>query len=182
MMGNSTTYPDGSILLSDALTVQQIGAILQPLTLGMWGQSVVSTSGLVRLGWAIEGQPFVDFASTDVCFLTATLKDDPYDKIRDRTYAANTDPNVTETWNYTRVWEIKWCFYGPNAVDNTRLIRSGLFQDYFTDQLALMQLFPMSEFPESVRVPEQLNGQWFDRSDLKCEMYEFVTESIQRQT
>ena len=33
-----------------------------------------------------------------------------------------------------------------------------------------------------VRVPEEINGQWFERADLEIEMYEEVTETIDRQT
>lgn len=40
----------------------------------------------------------------------------------------------------------------------------------------------MSEFPEVRRMPEPFDKQWWERSDFSCEMYEFVTETITRQT
>jgi hypothetical protein len=83
---------------------------------------------------------------------------------------------VPRTSNYTRVWRIGWSFYGPQSVDQARVLKSALFEDYFCGQLALSQLFPVSDYPEAVRLPEFIVGQWFERVDLYAEMYEFVTE------
>jgi hypothetical protein len=199
-MGNPVTYPDGTTLYSSAITVQEMGQILQPVTLGMLGQEVSPSSSFVRIGWPTEGQPFINSPSTDVCYLRFVPKDEPYDKIRDRVNfvplgwgqgeypgqpyggTESGSPALTEGWAYTRVWEIFWVLYGPNAVDNTRAIRSGLFQDYFLNLLQQSQLYPMSSFTQPVRVPELIDAMWVDRSDFSCEMYEFVTETIIRQT
>lgn len=179
------TYPDTSTLVSTALTISPyggtLGAILQPLTMGMMGLTADKNSAAVRLEWATEGQPFQE-VNEDVCYIRATLKDDPYDKIRDRTNTPGDDPHLDEQWNYTRVWLIGWIFYGPNAVDLARAVRSALYQDFFTDALGQSQLFPMSEIAEPLRVPEKIGPLWFERADLQCEMYEFVTEKITRQT
>lgn len=199
-MGASVQYPDGSTLNSSALTLQQINTIMHPLTLGMLGLLVVNNSAKVRIEYPTEGAPFGD-VSDDVCYIRCMIKDDPYDKIRDKYYWPQTgkgygqgpygqmpygegDPNTTiaEQWNYTRVWAIRWCFYGPNSTDNARVVRSGLYQDYFTNSLSKVQLFPMSDFPAPVRAPEEIDAQWFERVDLEVEMYEFVTEVLSRQT
>lgn len=180
-MGQSTTYPDGSVLTSSALTIAQINAIMQPLTLGMLGLAASSTSSAVRIQWPTQGAPFQDVAD-DVCYLACVPMDDPYDRIRDRANLPASDPNLEEQWNYTRAWSIKWCFYGPNSTDRARALRSALYQDYFTNKLSLSQLFPVSDFSECVRVPELLDGQWFERVDFAAEFYEFVTETILRQT
>lgn len=180
-MGQRTTYPDDSVLTSDALTVDEIGAILQPLTLGMLGLPVSPTSSLVRLDWPTEGAPVQATPGDDICFLACLLQaDEPYSKLRDRTAGAGSPQ--TETWNYTRGWKIKWCLYGPNSLDRARALHSAMFQDYFTDALATEQLFPVSDFDEPVRAPENFNAQWWERVDFEAEFYEFVTETIQRQT
>lgn len=182
-MGRQIDYPDGSTLVSSALTLAQIGVILQPLTIGMLGAVVPSpnTSPLVRLEWATQGQPFQP-ANEDVCYLRAVPLASPYANIRERTNLAAPDPNLNEQWNFTRVWLVTWILYGPNSLDLTRAVRDALYQDYFTNTLSLSQLFPVSEIQEPTRVPEKIQGQWFERCDLECEMYEFVTESILRQT
>lgn len=181
-MGRQIDYPDASTLVSTALTLAQIGAILQPLTIGMMGSPVPApNSALVRLEWATQGQPFQP-ANEDVCYLRAVPLASPYANIRDRTNLASVDPNLNEQWNFTRVWLVTWILYGPNSLDLARAIRDSLYQDFFTNSLSLSQLFPVSEIQEPIRVPEKIQGQWFERCDLECEMYEFVTENILRQT
>jgi hypothetical protein len=216
-MGLPRTYPDGSVLTSSAITQTQMGNILQPLVLGMLGLTVSPESPLVRISWPTEGAPS-QLITDDICYLRFLLKDDPYDKIRERfnypsqatgfgqgpfggipfggggsgfgnvpfgdsPYGAGaTASQLNELWSYTRVWDIHFCAYGPNSFDNLRAVRSALYQDYFLEQLQLSQLFPMSEFREVMRVPELFDKQWWERSDFSCEMYEFVEETITRQT
>lgn len=179
------TYPDGSVLASTALTITPdggtLGPIIQQLTLGMLGLPQTADSSKVRLEWAQQGQPFQQ-QKEDICYIRCTLKDDPYDKIRERTQTPNDAETNNEQWNYTRVWEFTWVFYGPNATDSARVLRSALYQDYFTNAFAQSQLFPVSEIPEARRVPEKIGGLWFERVDLPCDFYEFVTENIERQT
>ncbi len=202
-MGSSKTYPDGATLTSSAITQTQMGTIMMPLTLGMLGLTINPDSPLVRIFWPTEGAPSQQITD-DICYLRFTLKDDPYDKIRDRFFypigdSANQgygqgpfgnmpfggdipEGQGLELDTYTRVWEIHFCAYGPNSFDNLRAIRSALYQEYFCQQLQNFQLFPMSEFPEVRRMPEPFDKQWWERSDFSCEMYEFVTETITRQT
>lgn len=183
---SSYTYPDGSVLVSSALTVTAMQEILQPLVLGMLGQPTPApTSPLVRFDWpGTAGAPFGK-QTDDMVYVACTLKDDPYDKIRDKanqTGPNNSNPALSEVWNYTRVWEIKMVLYGPDSFDYARAVRSALFQDYFCEALSLDQLFPMSDFPEVIRAPEEINKLWYERSDFSFELYECVTESILRQT
>ena len=123
-----------------------------------------------------------DRVTDDICYLSCVPTDDPYDRIRDRTNLSAADPNLEEQWNYTRAWRIHWCFYGPNSTDRARALRSALYQDYFTEALAESFLFPVSDFPEVVRVPELVNAQWWERVDFDAEFYEGVVETINRQT
>jgi hypothetical protein len=201
-MGKTTAYPDGSSLVSSALTLAQINAIIQPLTMSLLGYAPDPTASFVRVEYPTLGAPFQE-VTEDICYLSCMLADDPYDKIRDKAiFGAGAgglgwgqggfgagpyggvaiEDVLTEATYYTRVWRIHWTAYGPNSLDNLRALRSGLYQDLFTDLLSLKQLFPVSEFSEVVRVPEEFNGQWCERCDVECEMYEFVTESIQRNT
>jgi hypothetical protein len=198
-VGATIKYPDGTSLLSSALTLAEIGAILQPLTIEMLGETDNPLSSPVRLEWATTGQPFQEITD-DICYLRAVPKDDPYNRIRDRfnwpggvgwgdkgfgtpPWGGTDNPLlITEQYNYTRVWEIRWCFYGPNSTDLARALRSALYQDFFTNALSLSQLFPVPDFSEPVRAPELFDGQWFERVDFSAEFYEFVTEAINRGT
>jgi hypothetical protein len=175
----TTTYPNGQSLQSSALTVSQINTLLQSLTCGMVGVNPPDPSQ-VRVDWPTEGQPVTDSPAEDVCYLRAVIVNDEYDKLRDLA-RANTDPSpvpVTYSWTYTRVWEISWIFYGPASLDRATALRSALFMDYFADQLSLSNLFPNPDNQAPTRVPENLNAQWWERSDFSCQMNEFVTETI----
>lgn len=180
-MGASKTYPDGSILVSSALTISQINGILQPLTMGMLGIAADPNSSAVRVQWPKAGAPFND-VDDDVCYLKCVPVGDPYGKIRDRQNVVDDATHLQENWSYTRAWKITWCFYGPNSTDQARALYSAMYQDYFTDALATAQLFPVTDFNEPVRVPELIDGQWFERVDFSAEMYEFIAEQINRQT
>jgi len=190
--------------MSSALTVDDLGAALFPIVLDMLGLTpndipVPEDSQAVRQTWPTGGAPSQNI-NDDVLYMQFTLKDDPYDKIRDQFNwgpagwgedqfgrepyggALSGDPALTQQWNYTRCWEFHFSAYGPNSFDNLRAIRSGLFLDYFTSKLASSQLFPVSAFPQVIRAPENINGQWWERSDLHIDVYEFVTEMLAQQT
>jgi hypothetical protein len=172
----STTYPNGQVLTSSALTRTQMNGIFQPLTCGMLGIVPVDLSK-VRVSWQTEGQPFVPTPKNDVCFLSCVPEATPYSKVRDRTYSG-TGP-VTETWNYTRGWRISWVFYGPNSLDNARAVHSAvIFMDYFSDALSLSSLYPLSDPDEPASVPEESNAQWYERADFHISLYEAVVETI----
>jgi len=172
----ATTYPNGQVLVSSALTVDQINKLIQALTFGMIGLPDTDLS-LVRVDWQTEGQPFEN-AKYDICYLACTPQDVEYSRVRNQTLSQS-GSTLTETWTYTKGWRIAWCFYGPNSEDRARMVRSAMFMDYFNDQLNLGQLFPVPDPPEVVRAPEHINGQWFERADFHIIMYENVTETIQ---
>ena len=178
-MGTSTTYPNGQTLVSDALTKDQINALIQTLTCGMLGINPPDPFQ-VRVDWPIEGQPAQN-NQTDVCYIRCTTKDNPYSRIRDRVLTqAGTGKSavLTENWFYTRVWQIAWTFYGPNSTDRARMVWDAMFMDYFADELAAENLFPVPDMPEPIRVPENFNAQWWERADFEVEMYEGISETI----
>ena len=178
----TTTYPNGQVLTSTALTQQQMNVLLQALTCGMLGLPLPTTAKptgytVVRIDWPVEGQPFVPNPQTDGCFLACVTEETPYNKVRNRTYSA-TGP-VIETWTYTRGWRISWTLYGPNCVDRARQIWSAAtFMDYFADALSLSNLFVVTDPVEPTYTPENFNAAWWPRSDFAVSMYENVTETI----
>ena len=111
------------------------------------------------------------------------MRDEPYDKIREEVNEpeGQTDITLTQSWNYTRVWTIRLCAYGPNSYDHLRAVRSAIMQEYFCDLLAEGMLFPVPDAPPPIRAPELFNAQWWERADMNFDMYEWVTETIERQ-
>jgi hypothetical protein len=49
--------------------------------------------------------------------------------------------------------------------------------DYFTDNLAASNLYPLPDPPEVTYLPEQLNAEWWARADFHVDLYEQVTET-----
>ncbi len=172
----SVTYPNGQILTSTALTPLAVGTLFQTLTSGMIGVSPADPSQ-VRLEWPTQGQPFGVTPAQDVCFLACMPTEDAYSKVRDR-LNTQAGEEVQENWTYTRPWRISWVFYGPNSTDRARAVWSATFMDYFNDQLALSNLYLLNDPAAPRRVPEELNGQWWERADFSIGLYEQVNETI----
>lgn len=171
----SVTYPNGQTLTSTALTPAQVSIIVQKLTCQALGLPPTDY-GQVRVDWQTQGQPFQD-VKQDVCYVGCVLEDVEYNKVRDAS-RSGTNP-VTETWVYTRGWRFSWSLYGPNSTDRARMIHSAfVFMSYFSDQLSLSSLYPVSDPPEPTRTPENFNAQWWERADFHIIVYEQVIETI----
>jgi hypothetical protein len=181
-MPTTMPYPNGQALVSSALTQQQMNVLMQSLTCGMLGLPLPSTTkpsgyAAVRIDWPVEGQPFVPTPQTDGCFLACVTEDNPYTRVRNRTFTG-VGP-IVENWTYTRGWRVSWTLYGPNCVDRARQIHSAVvFMDYFADALSLSNLFVVTDPAEPTYLPENFNAQWWPRADFAVNMYENVTETI----
>ena len=175
-MSTSTTYPNGQVLTTTALTPQQVSALLQTVTCGMLGVNPPDY-GRVRVNWQTQGQPFEN-VNADVCYVSAVPLDVEYNRVRDRSWAG-ASVTSTETWVFTRGWRFAWVFYGPNGSADAQRVWDATFIDYFTDALAASNLYPLSDPPAPMRVPEQFNAQWWERADFHLDLYEQVTETIQ---
>ena len=177
----NTTYPNGQVLSSSALTLSQMNILLQSLTCGMLGLPLPTSTqaagyAAVRIDWPTDGQPFVATPLIDGCFLACTTEETPYNKVRNRAFSG--DGPVIENWTYTRGWRVAWTLYGPNSLDRVRQIWSATFMDYFNDALSLNNLFMVSDPVEPTRLPEQFNAQFWERCDFAISMYENIVESI----
>ena len=180
-VSTATILPNGQTLTSTALTPKVINALMLQLTCGMLGINPPDYSQ-VRDAWQTQGQPFQD-VNTDICYVACVPENVDYRLVRDRTYTTipaggGLPERVQETWTYTRGWRVTWTLYGPNSTDRARMVHSALFMDYFNDQLNLSSLFPVSDPPEIIRMPENMNAQWFERAEFHVIMYENVTETI----
>lgn len=175
----TTTFPNGQVFTSTALTFPQINVLMQALTTQMLGidQTNPRFNDFVRLDWPTGGQPAWKITD-DACFLRNVVSDDQYNRIRDKASAFNDGVTNTETFTYTRVWKTSFSLVGPNSLDNARLIKSALFLDFPLDSLAKSNLFIISDIADPIRAPELFDGQWWERVELEVRMNEGVTETI----
>lgn len=175
----TTTYPNGQVLSSTALSVAQMNILVQTLTCGMLGIVPVDPAQ-VRVAWQQQGQPDVALPTQDSCYISCVSQDVEYSRVRDHTLRGV--DGVIETWVYTRGWRVSWNTYGPNCFDRARQIHSALFQDYFNEQFAASNVYPVLDPSQPVRLPIEHNAQWYDNTQFSCVFYEQVTETIQTPT
>ena len=134
----------------------------------------------VRVAW--QNQPAWKSPQDDIVTVMAVVTDDKYNRIRDVSVAPNDDTTILETTNYTRAWEMRFSIYGPNSVDNARLIKSNSRLPWFRDILSASNLYLVPNDADPIGVPENFNQQWWDRSDYRAKYYEAVQETITQQT
>jgi hypothetical protein len=110
--------------------------------------------------------------------LEAVQIDSPWGKIRDVSNALGSDTQTSQTFTYTRVWEVSFTFYGPNSFDRATLLRSVLIDlDFAYDFLAANQVYLITDTPAPRRQPEEFEKQWWERTDFKARFNELVTET-----
>jgi|SRR5215469_335424 len=154
----------------------EVQNIMQTMTM-----QVLDTTnfGDVRIDWPTQGQPAWK-VSDDVAFVRATQVDDPYDQIRDMQWQQFDATHVANVSTYVRVWEINWCFVGPNSFDRAATLKSALFWPMW--MLPLGGLAPLTEYGAPIRAPELFDGQWWERVDFRAKFNELVTEAPLEQT
>jgi hypothetical protein len=185
-MPTTTTWPNGQVLVSSALTPQAVMTLFQNLTLNIMGITPTGPTdpaySSVRTSWPPAGQPAFT-ASDNVAFLAARLKTDhQYGQVRDvQVTEGATTASVVQNIVYTRVWEVRWTIYGPNSFDTARLIKDALISAEWTlYQLGSSNLFLSPDDGDPLYVPEEhpVRGQWWPRTDYVALFNEQVNETI----
>ena len=64
--------------------------------------------------------------------------------------------------------------YGPNAYEFARDLRDGLNRESIKELFKKNNFFHVPDFPAIKRVPELINGQWWNRVDFTAVFYEYV--------
>jgi hypothetical protein len=161
------------------LTPNQLNLVAQQATIAALGLTLQSPANpadpayaAVRVGWQQVGQPAFK-VTEDVVFLRCAEDDDQYNRVRD----VSINSQEQQLMQYTRVWRVWWTLYGPNSFDNARIVRSALFSQAVHDIFSSAQLYFVTNPSAPQRVPEQKDGQWWERVDFSARFNEFVTET-----
>ena len=177
-MPTVSTFSNGQVLTSSALTQDDLNKLLQTLALSILGIDPATDPkaySKVRVAW--KGVPAWRITD-DICSIKTTEKESEYNLIRDRKIAADTSAAVTVIDTYQRDWQAVFVLYGPTSFDHARLIKSALLSDGMHDTLAASTLYLIPELTATKRAPEFFQGQWWDRSDTTATFSEGVTESL----
>jgi hypothetical protein len=159
------------------LTLKQIEDLFQSLTCTLLGlnPAAPSSQDKVRIAWPTGGAPAWKI-NQDIAFLRINLVPDPYTQQRETSYQQDTaGVAVNVVASYTRVHSVQWVVYGPNSFENAETIRNGIFLFATKSTLAAKNLHLILDVPPVVRLPELLNGQWWQRADLQAKFNEKVT-------
>lgn len=176
----ATRYPNGQTLESSALSVDGINRAVQPVFAQMLGIDPTidqDAYSKVRISWQTEGQP-AQGITDDILYLRCVETGSDYERMRNLLAAQNDSVSVSFNFSYTRTWTVFCVFYGPNSFDHARLVRSGIFIDYFWNLFAAKSLYACPATSNPVRVPELFEGQWWERTDFQIRFNEQVNETI----
>jgi hypothetical protein len=131
-----------------------------------------------RIGWQTEGSPGPPINDDTVTIICVPL-DTEYSRMHDSTLVSASGNFVTSQDVFTRTWKASWTFYGPNSLNRSRAVKSGILKAPFIDAfLKQSNLYINPEIKEPQRVPEKREGQWWERVDLVVEFNEQITETI----
>lgn len=167
-----------------AATITAVGASTITLSLNATADSTeIATvsnplvTSQVRIAYQIQGQPGPPIDTSTVTIYCLPI-DAEYSRMRDLTPTAN-DTSITQTDVFTRRWKTHWTFYGPNALDDARAVRSALDTIQFVaDYLAGFNLYVDPSIKEPQRGPQEFQGRYWERIDLEAEFNEQVNETF----
>lgn len=112
----------------------------------------------------------------DVCFIRLTMDDsDPFGTLLEVSHEydpeTDTQKEIVEYSNRYRVFLI---FYGPSSFKDADQFRITMFRDEIRAMFETLGLFPISGVQRPRRVPELVDGQWWERWDLTFSIYSGV--------
>lgn len=158
------------------LKLTEIEDFFQGLTLKVLrlDPNLPTNQSKVRISWPAGGAPAWK-RTEDVIFLMINNQDDPINQQQDVSYSSQDSTNAKRSVGYTRVHRVDFVLYGPNSYDNAEKIKRSLYLPEFKElmQKSNLALVFNSNIPR--RVPENFNGQWWERSDYYAVFNEKVT-------
>lgn len=101
----------------------------------------------------------------DRLFIQLFEKDDDFAKQLDSIFTAERGTVIKKSAR-TRIWEVKYIAYGPQASTIVNMIKDGVFREEIKRILGKNSVFLVPNIPQARRIPENFNGQWWNRWDL----------------
>lgn len=194
-LGLPTGIVNSSKLLYPGVTVTGTGIPANTIIISISGDIITlsnnsTTSGtfaivaqdlnapqVVRIGWQEQGQPGPSINSDSVAIIAQPI-DHEFSRLRDSSLSGDST-TIINTDKSTRIWQVKWMFYGPNSLTNARVVVSAWIKVSYIDSfLADSNLFVNPDVKEPGRSPENFQGQWWERVNMEAELYEEVTETL----
>lgn len=138
----------------------------------------------VRIAWPKSGAPGWNI-DEDICFLRISPVDSPSARQQDVVYTLkeNSDELLNKEIGYTRVHNVDWCFYGPNAYDLADTVRFKILSDKdIIKKFNAINLHLVTDVTMPIRIPELFQGRWWNRVDFHAIYNELVIRSNEEGT
>lgn len=130
----------------------------------------------VRLSYQPGGQP--PFKVDDnIVFYHLEPVDNPYNaQIHEHHEYVGPDPGdpgdeLLHKAQYTRVMDAVYSCYGPGGYDMANIIRFKLMTPAIHKVMKVSGVYPVAHPPSPRIIREPANGQWFQRADLRAQLY-----------
>ncbi len=136
----------------------------------------------VRIAWPTTGAPAWKISEDVVFIRLIPREDDDYARQIDSEYKAHA-ATVIKKSSRTRIWEVQFVAYGPNAQTAVNKIKDGVFRQDIKRLLSESAVFLIPNMPPCRRVPELFAGQWWNRWDVSLtfnELYQLPDEDVGR--
>ena len=151
------------------------------------GLDTETTNERIRFPWgshlpaAVGSAPYWN-REEDILFIYALPHDDPYNRPRDRHYVDRGDAGLVQLEEHTDVHEVLFVNYGPNAYETARNIRNGLYRNDIRVLMQRNHFSLVTDVPAPRRVPELMDGAWWNRVDLSAVFNELVRKEYEAGT
>lgn len=169
------TYADGSILIGNELSPDNVVQILQPIVCSLLGINPPDYN-LVRVEWPEKGQPAWKITD-DVAFIRCVDDNGEYSQQRDDQTKTINGATIEEI-TYVTTWRAYFDFYGPNCYLRASNLISGMLLQVGQAQLAAAGLYIWSKAERPIYSKENRNGQWWPRASFSARFNYQVTDRI----
>ena len=134
-----------------------------------WGSDIKNKQSDTTPTWKRE---------EDVCFIYELPQDGSYNGLSDVTYELDESKrDFIEVDEHTDIHTVLFANYGPNAYEYARDIRDGFKRERIREYLKRHHFFVVPPIAAIKRVPELINGQWWNRVDVTVIFNEYVTRA-----
>lgn len=109
----------------------------------------------------------------EVCFISVLPQDGSYNALSDIFYEPQ-KRDFIEVDEHTDIHTVLFVNYGPHAYEYARDIRDGFKRERIREYLKRHDFFVVPPIQAIKRIPELINGQWWNRADIAVTFNEFV--------
>jgi len=140
---------------------------------------VADPNKFIRLEYPTEGQPDWKIEDT-IVFLNLVERDDSYGQQFESQDITETNTVIRHRYR-TRVWDVVFTAYGPNAYELVNTLKDGVFIESSRTLLSKNNVFLVPDLPVCRQSPELFAGKWWNRWNIiLCfnELYEAQPEDV----